>query len=485
MKEIISLFKQKGYLLSPDIMNMDEEQLEMIYSKIKFNPFNLKIIDSAALKEIQAQMPLKSEIQEFETKVEILKSFDEDDEKKNINSFISLYNDRYNRIGAMLRNRPELSNANSAKAINESKDSNEIAFIGIVSDVSLTKNNNFLISMEDPSGSVKVMITEKDPELYKKAQDVILDEVLGISGTRSRGYIFANKILFPDIPNTYEFKKSPDEVYVAFVSDIHMGSATFMEESFKKFIDWINGKTGSAEQREIASKIGYMFVNGDVVDGVGVYPSQEEDLAVKDIYEQFGMFSNFMKQIPERIQIILTPGNHDNIRLGEPQPPYRKKFLPELYEMKNIHFVSNPAYIRIHALRGFSGFTVLSYHGYSFDHYCLDVESLRNAGGYGAVEKVVEFLLKKRHLAPTHGSTVLLPYSSDRLVIDIVPDIVTTGHVHNFRTGSYNHISIIACGCFERLTGETYAEKLGHKPTPALVPVLNLKTRKITVMDFN
>ena len=103
------------------------------------------------------------------------------------------------------------------------------------------------------------MVTERDAELYTKAGDVIQDEVIGIIGSRSRGYVFAKDIFFPDIPKTFEFKKSSDEVYAAFVSDIHIGASTFMEEAFTKFIDWISGKTGSPEQKEIASRVGYLF----------------------------------------------------------------------------------------------------------------------------------------------------------------------------------------------------------------------------------
>jgi DNA polymerase II small subunit len=252
-----------------------------------------------------------------------------------------------------------------------------------------------------------------------------------------------------------------------------------------KFIDWINGKAGSPEQREIAKKLGYLFIVGDVVDGVGIYPSQEKDLVIKDVYEQFRVFNEYIKRIPKRVQIIICPGNHDGVRLAEPQPQFSKEFVKELYEMENVTLVSNPSYIRIHAVNGFSGLIVLMYHGYSFDHYCLDVQSLRNAGGYGRVDKVVEFLLKKRHLAPTHGSSLFVPTSKDDMVIDLVPDVITTGHIHNLKTSVYKYVNIITCSCFQRLTGETYAERLGHTPTPGLVPILNIKTRKVNVMNFN
>jgi DNA polymerase II small subunit len=483
MKDLINMFKQKGYLLAPELLQVDSSQLKQLYSSVKLNPFKLKILDSSSLVSLQSYKPELGE--SFKTSVEVVKSFVEEPEKRVLNRFVEMYNDRFEKISELLKRRQELSNVTSARNINEEQRLQEVSFIGMVSDLSYTKNNNLIVTLEDPTGTVRVMITEKDAELYRKAQDVVLDEVIGITGAKSRGYVFANNLFFPDIPTTYEFKKSPDEVYAAFISDIHVGSIDFMEEAFVKFIDWVNGKAGSPEQREISKKLGYLFIVGDVIDGVGIYPSQEKDLIIKDFYEQFKVFCTYIKKIPKRVQVIICPGNHDGVRLAEPQPAFSRSVAEELYDMKNVTLVSNPAYINIHAINGFPGLTVLMYHGYSFDHYCLDVQSLRNAGGYGSVDKVIEFLLKKRHLAPTHGSSLFVPSSKDDMIVDVVPDVVVTGHIHNFKASVYNHINVIACSCFQRLTGETYAERLGHTPTPGLVPLLNLKNRKISVMNFN
>jgi len=44
--------------------------------------------------------------------------------------------------------------------------------------------------------------------------------------------------------------------------------------------------------------------------------------------------------------------------------------------------VSNPSTINIHSSDNFPGFDILIYHGYSFDFYVAEVESIRNQGGY-------------------------------------------------------------------------------------------------------
>ena len=103
-----------------------------------------------------------------------------------------------------------------------------------------------------------------------------------------------------------------------------------------------------------------------------------------------------MKMIPEHMKIIVIPGNHDVVRLEEPQPPIYKEFSKELKGYSNIEMLSNPVYVNIHASNGFEGFNVLNYHGYSFDSLVSDVEPVRKQGGYDRGDKIMEFLLRNR-----------------------------------------------------------------------------------------
>ena len=67
---------------------------------------------------------------------------------------------------------------------------------------------------------------------------------------------------------------------------------------------------GNDVQKEIAKKVKYIIIAGDLVDGVGIYPSQIEELEIKDIVEQYDEFCRLIKQIPTNKQIIICPGNH-------------------------------------------------------------------------------------------------------------------------------------------------------------------------------
>mgnify|MGYP000026486780 CR=1 FL=1 len=56
---------------------------------------------------------------------------------------------------------------------------------------------------------------------------------------------------------------------------------------------------------------------------------------IKDIYEQFNLVSNYLKKIPEHINVIICAGNHDPVRIAEPQPKIPRKFLEEIINKTN------------------------------------------------------------------------------------------------------------------------------------------------------
>ncbi len=263
---------------------------------------------------------------------------------------------------------------------------------------------------------------------------------------------------------------------------MHAGSNMFLPEQLEKFIKWTRGEFGDSSQKEMAQKTKYIFVLGDTVDGVGIYPEQEKELKVKDIYKQFELAAEFLSRIPEDKQIIICPGNHDGIRICEPQPPLYKDIAAPLYDLPNVIHVSNPAVVNIHKQDGFPGFDVLMYHGYSFDYFVDAIEALRLAGGYDAPDKIIEFLLKRRHLAPSYGSTLALPMLNDPLLIKQVPDIIATGHIHKAKIAQYRGVLTIAASCWQART--SFQEKVGHHPEPSRVPIINLKTGQAKMLKF-
>ncbi|MEW5896728.1 MAG: metallophosphoesterase [Nanoarchaeota archaeon] len=434
-------------------------------------------------KECISKESIKESADIITESVDIIECFENKPHKYEVKDFTYLFLSRHKFLEGILRRHQELQNATPLIRILSKKEKEAVAFIGMVSEISITKNGNMMLSVEDPTASISVFVSKNNSELFAQARDLVHDEVVGICGLLGDKIIFAEKIIWPDILSSDSVKKSDVEEYALFLSDTHVGSSVFLKEEFTHFLDWINGKTGDERQKDIAGKVKYILIAGDLVDGVGVYPSQSEELEIKDVVAQYDEFCSLIKQIPSSKRIIVCPGNHDAIHLAEPQTSFDVKFAPQLFELPNVKLVTNPAVVNIGRTSSFPGFNVLLYHGYSFDHYVSSVESIRSGGGYHRADLIMKFLLKRRHLAPSFSSTPYFPvHKEDPLLIKTIPDFFISGHIHYSNIAAYKGVITISGSCWQGRTA--FQEKLGHEPEPARVPIVNLKTREIKILKF-
>lgn len=257
---------------------------------------------------------------------------------------------------------------------------------------------------------------------------------------------------------------------VVFISDVHIGSKQFDEGAFNRFIKWINGNYGSEEQQDVANDVKYLIIGGDLVDGIGVYPNQEKELKIKDIYDQYDEAARLLGDVTD-IPIIISPGNHDATRLAEPQPALTEKYAKELCHQKNVEMVSNPSMIKL------DNINVQVYHGRSFD----DIVMALNGYTHADTDKIMKLLLEKRHLAPIYGErTPLASEFEDYMVMDEVPDILHTGHVHINSHVKYKGIHMLNSGTFQKQT--EFQKIYNIVPTYGQVPVIKRGTMQL--LDF-
>lgn len=493
-KEILNILFANNTIISPDFisklenikLNKDELQnFKNILKDKKFLFMNNKTLESI-LQKINIQTPDKKKIQKLkeEKNLEIVSEYKEEKKKREVSDFISYFNNRYNEIKNMLIFRPEMKNAVCINRILNSQKSENVSIIGMINSKDITKNKNIIFTIEDPTGEIKVLINKENKKLYELSKNIVLDEVVGISGKMGDKIIFSDKIIFPGIKIKEELKKSSKEGYVLFLSDLHIGSKMFLKDKFEDLLDWLNQKKGSEDQKNLSKKIRYIFITGDIVDGIGIYPSQESELSLDDIYKQYDLFIEYISKIPQNIKIIISPGNHDAVTLSEPQPRLYKEFIKKIEDFPNIFLTSNPATIKIGIDEKSKGIDVMIYHGYGFDYYIRNLESVRKGGGYNNIETLLKLLLEKRHLSPSYGSTPHLPDNiRDNLLIKEVPDILITGHIHSSpKVVNYKNISIVSCGCWQTRT--PFQEKMGHIPDPAKIAMIDLKTRKPKIISF-
>jgi DNA polymerase II small subunit len=394
------------------------------------------------------------------------------DKKIEVADFVGNFRSRYQELQKILMERPQLKNLISINKI--SQDRQSLSFIGIVTEKRTTKNKNLIIKFEDLTGEINGLVKFDNKELSIIANELQLDDVVGVKASGNREMLFIHDIFFPDahIPNKTTFK---EEVCIAFLSDVHAGSDRHLNQSLDRFINWLNS------DHETAKKIKYLFFTGDNVDGVGIFPGQENFLKLKSMKEQYELLASYLKRVPKHITMFMCPGQHDAVRVAEPQPIIDKRYAPQLYEIDNLVLVTNPTLVKF--LEGDTVFKVLMYHGASIHTFINEIAELREIKANRSPAKAVRHMLKRRHLAPTHSVVTYIPnIDKDPLVISEVPDVLCTGEVHRLDIENYNGVLIITGSCWQAKTA--FEEKVGNIPDPAKVPVLNLKTRELKVFDF-
>lgn len=506
-EKILKLCVERGFLLGKEVLNLfdefNEEEAKEVLDKIKLickekiitktsfskNAYKLKeFFNSDGSKRIEKMcfnLGIKLEIvKETTEKIEEKKDpflrinpINVPIKKITVDDFVQNSRGKYNNAKRILMERKELENLVS---IDKLKKQRQASIIAMVIDKRTTKNKNIFLKVEDLTGRMNVLINQNNKEAYEKAKNIIYDDVIGIKGTSNDEIFFANDIFYPEaaIP---EKKRFDEEGYIVFISDIHVGSSNFLEDKFLKFIDWINGKEGKEEQIKIAEKIKYIFITGDTVDGVGIYPGQEERLTIKDMKGQYDKLAEYLSKIRKDIKIIISPGQHDAVRVAEPQPQIPPKYAGKLHEMENVYFQSSPGMTEISD--GKNILKILNYHGTSMHSLINEIEDLRMIKAHRTPAKAVKQLLKRRSVNPMHSETAYIPDTNDSLFMKDIPDIITTGDLHRSDVDIYNNILIVCSSCWQSIT--PFEEKVGNSPDPCKVPVFNLKTREVKILDFS
>ena len=346
----------------------------------------------------------------------------------------------------------------------------EVTVVGLVSEVRWTRPGNLKFVIEDETAQISCLLkppSDASP-LHASLDGLMDDEIIGASGyflSGDRDPVFwVRDIHKPPLGNHSKAQAGEDSaISAAFLSDIHLGSNTFLHSQWEKLIQWFNSDP-------LARTIKYFVLSGDGVDGVGIYPGQERHLAIKDLFKQYGELARMLEGVPDWIDVIMLPGNHDAVRPAEPQPALD----PEVQQdYSNTVFVGNPCDFSLHGVR------ILSYHGKSIDDFVATLRSVT----YSKPEMAMRAMLERRHLAPSWGGkTPLSPEPEDRLVIPVIPDIFVTGHVHGHFVGNHKGTTMVHSSTWQDQTD--FQRMLGFQPKPCILTVVNLHTYATASIPF-
>ncbi len=409
----------------------------------------------------------------FDNRYQIFAADTKTDKKLTVGDFTGNFRSRYHQLQRILMQRADLNSLVSIGKISSNRQ--QLSIIGMVREKRVTKNKHIILVLEDLTGEIQALLRVDKESLAVVAHELQLDDVIAVKASGNRDMLFVQEIYFPDA-FLHEKVRFDEETCVAFLSDLHCGSDRHLGASLQQFVSWIQSDDA------LARKIKYLFFVGDNVDGVGIFPGQEQVLKLKSMKEQYALLNSYLRQIPKHITMFMCPGQHDAVRVAEPQPVLSKEYASELYALENLVLVTNPTLVKL--LEGEKEFKVLMYHGASIHTFINEIPELRLMKAHRTPAKAVKHMLKRRHLAPTHSSVVYIPnIEKDPLVISEVPDVLCTGEVHRLDIENYNGVLIITGSCWQAQT--PFEEKVGNIPDPCKVPVLNLKTRELKILDFS
>lgn len=474
-EEILSAAAKRKIFFSPDAVEMilsNNDPMEFtntVFSHLASNAMFVSkkdIMDCIAGDKVMFESP--KEIvprNKFTSDIHVMNGTDVTGDSTcegKINDFTQYFKSRYAAEKRLIEKRADFGKAmdiSRARTLDR-----DVKVIGIVYEKSVTKNGHTMLTIEDNTDTVKVFISKDSP---LSGEMFVNDEVIGILGkpNRERTMIIPDKIYHPDIPKGHVWERSDTPSKIAFLSDVHVGSSTFIEKDWNKMIRWLR-------ENSVKEDINYLIFPGDVVDGIGVFPDQDKELSIKDIDQQYAKLAEYLKDIPDHIKMVVHPGNHDACRLAEPQPALNKRFTKGFDS--NILMVGNPVYMEV------EGRTVLTYHGKGMDDWIAAVQNLT----YDNPLDVMKEMCVRRHLAPIYGQrNALAPEKKDYLVMEHVPDIFVSGHVHGAGQEIYNGIRMVNASTWQDQT--EYQRQHNFNPEPGIMPVIELGSGAIKMHNFH
>lgn len=300
-QEIVKLFLNKGLQLdssSLDFFSQEPNKINLFLEEIEKTPEKPSTVSLNLVKSVLKEKP----------KMEILKTFPQEQKKVTTEKAIQFFIDRYEKIKKILNGRMDLVNLVSINKI--SPKSKKFSVIAMVKEkISDTSS----IVVEDLTGELVVKFQEKVSDTLK---EIVLDEVVGLVCESGSEGIEVSNVVWPDLPLRRDISKTKEDIFCLFISDLHMTNPQFKRESYEKFFNWVN---------QTNYKNFYIFVLGGV-------SSKKEDL------------EDFFPRLPKNSEKVFLRSDDD----------------PDFQEGVNI---INPSMIRI------EGITLMLCHGKFIEKY--------------------------------------------------------------------------------------------------------------------
>lgn len=475
---IVQKAMAEGYQLTPDAFQLlqetpVEEAIQMMEKAIvrAYGQSDLFIIDSEFIKQDKPKPKKPPSIAARANSKLVIEYPEESVSIGSSDGYIDYFSSRFKQLESIMKRRMEMKDAVPLAQALKMPVKQKFKAIGLVTAKS-AKNNRLFLDLEDLDTTVQVMVGGE--ENVKKGLEILEDQVIGIEGTKFReNMIVANELYWPDVP-MHKVNRSDEPISAVFIGDVHVGSVEFRADLFDKFIRWLNQDLGPQPSKNLASTVKYVVIAGDLIEGVGIYVNQLDDLTITTAKEQYEEAARLIAQFPDHIETIIIPGNHDAIRRSLPQPAIPESYAPSLYANPNVHMAPNPVQVTM------NGVKALLCHGDSL----TDILGSTPGHDFHRPVNAIELLLRCNHVAPIYGTgTPIAPEKVDRLVIKEIPDVVVMGHIHIYESKRYKGVTLVSSGSFQDQT--SYQKRMKLEPTPGVLSVFNLQTHEELPLDLD
>lgn len=408
---------REGYQIHPDLFRY-LSSLDELSLKVQFERIRRIIEEKKRSGEKEVVLRIEDIAKEEEEKRPIEVHFNVIfDSSKHINptgNFNSLFINRFEKLREIWSFRTGPKELTEIMLVKRMRYQRPRLIGGLVTERRF-ENSKFYIKVEDLTGEIEVEVPKTH---FSEIEEVIDDVFLVLEIEHGEEGFIAKNVIFLDVPSK-KLRTTEEDLYVAVLSDLHLGSPKFERELFLEVLNWLAKPDG-----RIKDRLCCVFFLGDII-------SSSEGGSIRDLYSEF---FKYLKILPPSLHKVIIPGEDDATRLALPQPAISSYYLVGSGNIANLHLLGNPSYVSV------NGVKFLCYHGQSLD----DVASQVPFSTSVEPARLGRILLKHRHLAPIYGSsTPIAPEKEDLLVVSDVPDVFLIGHVHYPSEDFYKNVLIV------------------------------------------
>ena len=400
--------------------------------------------------------------------------------KPDFSAFQQLFQNRFYQLSNILLENFKNSEAILKRNINvEESQIRSGLLVGMVQDTRVLHTNKFVIQLEDPESEIITnCVMVQDSLSFPEYRDILRDTVIGISGVLPKNFregdvtaFWGKDVVRPGFP-AKSFNRTSDPHRILFIADLHFGSKYFSRGIFAKLMKFLNLQDLDPTNKAIAKEIKTIIIAGDLVDGVGRFSNQKEHITTHSFQAQYEGLAEILIEIPSHIQIIIIPGEHDATQAALPQPAIDRQISQALLTIPNLTSHGNPLRLSLEEMN------LLVFHGQGNELFQKHFQE-----SHFNPATAIKQLLEYRHLHPEYGSyNPLAPFKRDYLVIDEIPDVIVSGHLHHAYFEEYKGIKIITCGTFQRENQRK--TQLKSKVSLGIIPVLDTVTGNVEMIDL-